>query len=124
MVGGFVIIGARISTACNAASKHDSRAHEGQPCSSGSDASGDGDIHIDARDLEPPEPLIRTLEAMTHLKKGHRLTMRSNRKPMHLFTQLDERGFAYDCTEQSDHSFVTQIWHADESTASSSCGNH
>ncbi|MBI4027895.1 MAG: DUF2249 domain-containing protein [Verrucomicrobia bacterium] len=108
----------------DAASDHGSCAHESPPCSSVGDASREGDIHIDARDLEPPEPLIRTLEAMAHLKKGHRLTMRSNRKPMHLFTQLDERGFAYDCTEQSDHSFLTEIWHADESTASSNCGNH
>jgi uncharacterized protein (DUF2249 family) len=78
----------------------------------------EGDLHVDARNLEPPEPLVRTLEMLNRLKKGRRLTMQSSRNPLHLFEQLDQRGFQYECTEQPDHSFVTQIWHADESTKS------
>ncbi len=77
------------------------------------------DIVLDARGLEPPEPLVRTLEALAHLKKRQRLRMRSERKPMHLFEQLESRGFAYDCTEQDDHSFITQIWHGHESANAS-----
>jgi uncharacterized protein (DUF2249 family) len=69
------------------------------------------DIFIEACGMEPPEPLVRSLEALDQLKRGRTLTMHSNRKPMHLFEQLDQRGFAYDCTEQSDHTFLTRIWH-------------
>jgi uncharacterized protein (DUF2249 family) len=68
---------------------------------------------IDARGLTPPEPLVRTLEALTKLKKGNTLTMLSSRKPMHLFEELDRRGFAYDCSEQADNTFQTRIWHLD-----------
>jgi uncharacterized protein (DUF2249 family) len=75
-------------------------------------ASGN-DVVLDARGLEPPEPLVRTLEALTNLKKGNTLTMHSSRKPMHLFEELGRRSFSYDCSEQADHTFLTRIWHSD-----------
>jgi uncharacterized protein (DUF2249 family) len=71
------------------------------------------EVVIDARGLMPPEPLVRTLEALTKLKKGNSLTLHSSRKPMHLFEELDRRRFAYDCSEQADHTFQTRIWHLD-----------
>jgi uncharacterized protein (DUF2249 family) len=71
-------------------------------------------VFLDVCGLEPPEPLVRALETLTRLKKGSNLVVRSDRKPMHLFTQLEERGFAYDCSEQSDHKFLTEIWHQNE----------
>ena len=70
------------------------------------------DIHLDNRGLEPPEPMVRTLEALDGLASGAKLIMRSDRKPLHLFKELETRGFTFDCTEQMDHSFVTNIWHA------------
>lgn len=71
------------------------------------------DIIIDARDLGPPEPLIQTLEALAKLKKGYRLTLYSNRKPVHLLEELSRRGFAYDCSQQTDRTFLTHLWHSD-----------
>lgn len=67
------------------------------------------DIHIDARGLEPPEPLVQTLKALVCLQKGQRIIMHSDRRPLHLFEQLEERGFAYDCDEQPDRSYITRI---------------
>jgi uncharacterized protein (DUF2249 family) len=72
------------------------------------------DLHLDTRGLEPPEPLVKTIEALKQLGKKSKLFMHSDRKPMHLFTQLDERNVAYDCTEQPDHSFITKIWYPDD----------
>lgn len=72
-----------------------------------------GDIHLDTRQMEPPEPLVCTLEALTGLKPGNSLSMQSLRKPLHLFEQLEARALAYDCTEQADHSFITRIWHSE-----------
>lgn len=68
-------------------------------------------VVVDTRGLEPPEPLVRTLNELEKLPKSGRLLMRSDRRPMHLFTELEARGFLYDCTEQEDHSFITEIWH-------------
>ncbi len=68
------------------------------------------EIRLDNRGLEPPEPMVRTLEAVGRLGHGDRLVMMSDRKPVHLFHELEARGFAFDCGEQPDRSFVTMIW--------------
>lgn len=70
------------------------------------------EVLVDNRGLEAPEPMVRTLEAAGKLGKDERLVMLSDRKPLHLFKELETRGFLFDCTEQPDHSFATQIWHA------------
>lgn len=72
------------------------------------------EVDLDVRGLEPPEPLVKALEALRGLKTDRCLRMRSDRRPIHLFEQLETRGFAYDCTEQDDHSFITKIWHDHE----------
>jgi uncharacterized protein (DUF2249 family) len=66
-------------------------------------------VEVDARGLEPPQPLVRILEAATTLPAGATLRARTDRRPMHLLPQLEERGFSADCQEQPDGSFVTHI---------------
>jgi uncharacterized protein (DUF2249 family) len=68
-------------------------------------------VFLDTRGLEPPQPLVATLERLVDLPVGTRLKMHSDRKPFHLFPELESRGFGYDCSEQPDHSFVTEVWH-------------
>lgn len=77
-----------------------------------SDAAGPG-LVLDHRGLEPPEPLVRTLEALGRIAPGENITMLSDRKPMHLLEELDARGFLFDCVEQEDRTFATRIWRAD-----------
>jgi len=70
------------------------------------------DLEVDARSLTPPEPMVRILEAAANLARGSVLRARTNLRPMHLFPQLEERGFVADCSEQADGSFLTLIRHA------------
>lgn len=93
-----------------ATSAHSSCGCEGK--AAGTTVGSVGDISIDVRGLEPPEPLVKALEKVGQLQKGRKLVMRSDRKPLHLFTELENRGFTYDCNEQPDHSFITEIRHA------------
>ncbi len=72
----------------------------------------EANIELDARKLAPPEPMVRTLEALGQLEKGRKLILFTTRKPLHLLEQLEERGFAYDSSELPDRSFITRIWHA------------
>jgi uncharacterized protein (DUF2249 family) len=66
-------------------------------------------IEVDARELEPPQPMVKILEALTGLPAGAELRAHTDRRPMHLYAQLEERGFAGETEEQNDGSFITKI---------------
>ena len=66
-------------------------------------------VVLDTRGLEPPEPLVRILEALSHLPEGAELRARTDRRPLHLYTHLEERGFAAETEEQEGGSFITTI---------------
>jgi uncharacterized protein (DUF2249 family) len=55
---------------------------------------------LDVRGLEPPEPMVRTLEALEGLPEGHVLVQVNVRVPRFLLPVLDERGFAYTVEEE------------------------
>ncbi len=66
-------------------------------------------LEVDARGLEPPQPLVKILEALATLPEGARLRARTDRRPMHLYAQLEERGFVGESEEQADSSFITIV---------------
>jgi uncharacterized protein (DUF2249 family) len=67
------------------------------------------EVEVDARGLEPPQPLVKILEAVAILPEGARLRARTDRRPMHLYSRLEERGFVSETKEESDGSFITFI---------------
>lgn len=64
---------------------------------------------VDARGLEPPQPLVAILEALGTLPTGAELRAQTDRRPMHLYPQLEARGFTGESQEQPDGSFITHI---------------
>ena len=54
---------------------------------------------IDVRGLEPPQPMVRVLEALDELGPGSRLEVLHDRRPVFLYPQLDDRGFAHETDE-------------------------
>jgi uncharacterized protein (DUF2249 family) len=68
-------------------------------------------IEVDARGLEPPQPLVKILEALAALPEGACLRARTDRRPMHLYAQLEERGFVGESEEQPDGSLITHVRH-------------
>jgi uncharacterized protein (DUF2249 family) len=66
-------------------------------------------IKLDARGLEPPQPLVTILEALGTLPAQAELSAHTDRRPLHLYAQLEERGFTGTSQEQSDGSFITHI---------------
>jgi uncharacterized protein (DUF2249 family) len=67
---------------------------------------------IDVRGFEPPEPLIRILDALESLPVGIALRARTDREPCHLFGEAEQRGFRHDCREQPDGSWITVLTRA------------
>jgi len=64
---------------------------------------------VDARGLEPPQPMVKILEALAALPAGAGLRARTDRRPLHLYPHLEERGFTAATEEQPDGSFLTHI---------------
>lgn len=52
-------------------------------------------IEIDNRDLEPPEPMVRTLEVLETLKPGDTMAAILPREPIFLFKELENRGHGW-----------------------------
>ena len=76
----------------------------------GASAPGSSEIvEVDARGLEPPQPLVKILESLAALPAGAELRAWTDRRPMHLYAQLEERGFAATTEEQPNGSFLTHI---------------
>ena len=67
------------------------------------------ELDVDARGLEPPQPLVKILEALATLPQGKSLKAHTDRRPMHLYAQLESRGFVGKTEEQSDGSFITYV---------------
>ncbi|QOR67539.1 DUF2249 domain-containing protein [Cytobacillus suaedae] len=64
---------------------------------------------LDNRGLEPPQPMMRTLQALEELKSGETLTIINDRRPMFLYEQLDESGYKHTTSEREDGSFQIEI---------------
>jgi len=66
-------------------------------------------VEIDARGLEPPQPLLVILEVLAALPENAELRARTDRRPLHLYAQLEERGFVGETKEEENGSFITCI---------------
>lgn len=66
-------------------------------------------VEVDARGLEPPQPMVAILEALAALPDWAELHARTDRRPVHLYPQLEARGFAGETEELPDGSFITRI---------------
>ncbi len=64
---------------------------------------------LDVRGLEPPQPMVKILEAVETLPASAELHAHTDRRPMHLYAQLEERGFTARSEAQSDGTFITYI---------------
>jgi uncharacterized protein (DUF2249 family) len=64
---------------------------------------------LDARGLEPPEPMVRVLEALEHLPPGESLRALTDRPPLHLYPMLEARGFTGQTERLADGAFQTTI---------------
>ena len=74
---------------------------------------------MDATEMEPPEPLIRTLEMLNDLKQGDYLRFLHRREPLPLYDNLNQAGFSYITCADSDVAFEVFIWNQDDVEAQS-----
>ena len=68
------------------------------------------EVWLDVRDLEPPEPLVRTLEALETLPADSVLVQVNMRIPQFLLPILRERGFHFTIDESQLNEVQVRIW--------------
>jgi uncharacterized protein (DUF2249 family) len=68
------------------------------------------DLIVDARGLDPPEPMERILHALTILKQGQRLRFRIHREPFPLYRILQQNGYGWEATRDAEGGFEVLIW--------------
>jgi len=66
-------------------------------------------VVLDNRGLMPPEPMMRTLEALKTLPPDSSLLILTDRQPLLLYEALEEQGYDYQTIEASDNSYRTSI---------------
>jgi hypothetical protein len=66
-------------------------------------------VDVDARGLEPPQPLVRILEDLSSLPPDAAMRARTDRHPLHLHAAITQRGFTAETHPEPDGSFVTHI---------------
>ena len=64
---------------------------------------------IDARDMEPPEPFVATLDALDAMDPSHTLLLIINREPHPLYRALLKQGYAYQTTVTAHWTFEILI---------------
>ncbi|HUX29751.1 MAG TPA: DUF2249 domain-containing protein [Thiobacillus sp.] len=72
------------------------------------------EILVDARWLEPPEPMEKVLHALDQLRPGQSIRMLLHREPFPLYPVLAERGYRHTAQMNTDGSYVILIHRADE----------
>ena len=71
----------------------------------------DAEILIDGRNLEPPEPFVKTMEALDILAPGQKLRLRLVREPFPLYRALELNGVVWQTEHRADGEFDILMWH-------------
>lgn len=64
---------------------------------------------LDNRGLEPPEPMMRTLQALEESQVGDQVKIHNDRLPMFLIEELQRLGYPYEVDRQPDGSAKVTI---------------
>lgn len=64
---------------------------------------------LDNRGLEPPQPMMNTLEILDEMESGEVLVIHNDRVPVYLLPQLQDAGAKYEIDEQADGSARVRI---------------
>ncbi|MBU1223778.1 MAG: DUF2249 domain-containing protein [Gammaproteobacteria bacterium] len=74
------------------------------------------EILVDARGLEPPEPMEKVMQTLALLRPGQTIRMLLHREPFPLYAILEERGYRHDTHMEADGSYVILITQAGPAT--------
>lgn len=68
------------------------------------------DLQLDVGGMEPPEPMVRILEALDLLAPNERLCVLIDREPHPLYRVLEKYGFSHSIAMRDDFRYQLTIW--------------
>ena len=78
-------------------------------------------IHLDVSELEPPEPMSVILNELQQLNSDTALRVCHRKRPLPLYSFLQEMGYAYYCVELGVCDLVIYIWPEDDQLLGEFC---
>lgn len=78
-------------------------------------------LALDVSDLEPPEPMTAILHELQQLNPDTALKVCHRKRPVPLFSFLQEMGYAYHCVELGVSNLVIYIWPEDDQLLAEFC---
>jgi len=75
------------------------------------------EILVDARWLEPPEPMEKVLQTLALLRPGQSIRLLLHREPFPLYSLLAESGYRHTTQGEADGSYVILIRKANAAAA-------
>jgi uncharacterized protein (DUF2249 family) len=70
-------------------------------------------IEIDVRELAPPEPMMKILEALPQVDERTLLFVHHHREPLFLYAKLQARGYKWNLDKISETYYHLRIWRED-----------
>lgn len=67
-------------------------------------------VLLDGRDMQPPEPFEKTLEALDGLPRGKVLRVLLWHQPKPLYQFLDRNGYRHEADVEDDGTVAVRIW--------------
>lgn len=92
-----------------ASSPHDEAAAGASAQAGGGERWPEPSIELDNRDLDPPEPMVRTLEVLERMGPGETLAAILPREPIFLLEELEARGHRWRGATEADGSYRVVI---------------
>lgn len=66
---------------------------------------------IDARNMEPPEPFVQTMEALDSIDCGQKVLLILGREPVPLYRALELNGYAWQTERTPEGTIEVLMWH-------------
>jgi tRNA 2-thiouridine synthesizing protein A len=66
---------------------------------------------VDARNMEPPEPFVHTMEALDAIQHGQKVLLLVAREPFPLYRALELNGFEWQTEHAPDGTVEVLMWH-------------
>ncbi len=66
---------------------------------------------IDAREMEPPETFVQTMDALDSITPGQKVLLILTREPAPLYRALELNGFAWQTERMLDGTIEVLMWH-------------